>query len=175
MQVADFIVKKRMVIGHECAGVIKDIGSTVKSLAVGDRVAWSPVLVAKVVIFVKVEGIAYAKMKFFGSPPTNGSLANQVVHPENLVFKLPDKVSLEGAICEPLSVVSPCHVTPNNKVVLIFAAGPIGLVTMLAACTFGAPKIIIADVDDCRLSYAKNLSADGTIQVSTNMQVMRKQ
>ncbi|GJS92492.1 sorbitol dehydrogenase [Tanacetum coccineum] len=77
-------------------------------------------------------------------------LQKQVVHPANLVFKLPDNVSLEeGVMCEPLS-----------------------LVTILAARAFGAPKIIIADVDPCRLSIAKNLGADDTIQVSTNMQTM---
>lgn len=98
-----------------------------------------------------------------------------MIHPENLVFKLPDNVSLEeGAMCEPLSVgVHACrraNVSPDTKV-LIFGAGPIGLVTMLAARAFGAPKIIVADVDELRLSFAKDLGADATIQVSKNIQV----
>lgn len=99
----------------------------------------------------------------------------QVVHPEYLCFKLPDNVSLEeGAMCEPLSVgVHACRrasISPETNV-LILGAGPIGLVVLLAARAFGAPRIVIVDVDDCRLSIAKNLGADETIQVSTNIQV----
>ena len=99
----------------------------------------------------------------------------QVVHPAYPCFKLPDNVSLEeGAMCEPLSVgVHACRrasISPETNV-LILGAGPIGLVVLLAARAFGAPRIVIVDVDDCRLSIAKNLGADETIQVSTNIQV----
>ncbi|KAE9451667.1 hypothetical protein C3L33_16452, partial [Rhododendron williamsianum] len=130
MRCGNFIVKKPMVIGHECAGIVEEIGCEVKSL--------------------------------------------QVVHTENLCFKLPDSVSLEeGAMCEPLSVgVHACRrakVSPLTRV-LIVGAGPIGLVTMLAARAFGAPKIVIVDIDDCRLSFAKGLGADETIQVSADIQ-----
>ncbi|KAG4128774.1 hypothetical protein ERO13_D09G040200v2 [Gossypium hirsutum] len=41
---------------------------------------------------------------------------------------------------------------------------------MMAARAFGAPRIVIVDVDDNRLSVAKNLGADGIVKVSTNMQ-----
>lgn len=97
------------------------------------------------------------------------------MHPANLCFKLPENVSLEeGAMCEPLSVgIHACrraNISPDTKV-LILGAGPIGLLTMLAARAFGAPRVIIADVDDHRLSFAKTLGADVTIQVSTTIQV----
>jgi threonine dehydrogenase-like Zn-dependent dehydrogenase len=99
----------------------------------------------------------------------------QVVHPADLCFKLPDNVSLEeGAMCEPLSVgVHACrraNIGPETNV-LVMGAGPIGLVTLLAARAFGAPRIVIVDVDDHRLSVAKELGADGIIKVSTNIQV----
>lgn len=97
------------------------------------------------------------------------------MHPANLCFKLPDKVSLEeGAMCEPLSVgVHACRragICPETKA-LIVGAGPIGLVSMLAARAFGAPRIVIVDIDERRLSFAKDLGADQTIQVSKNIQV----
>lgn len=98
-----------------------------------------------------------------------------MVHPANLCFKLPENVSLEeGAMCEPLSVgVHACRradVGPETNV-LIMGAGPIGLVTMLAARAFGAPRIVIVDVDTHRLSVAKDLGADEVLQVSANIQV----
>lgn len=97
------------------------------------------------------------------------------MHPADLCFKLPDNVSLEeGAMCEPLSVgVHACrraNIGPETNV-LVMGAGPIGLVTLLAARAFGAPRIVVVDVDDHRLSVAKDLGADGIIKVSTNIQV----
>ncbi|GMY07073.1 L-idonate 5-dehydrogenase-like [Fagus crenata] len=175
MRCANFIVKKPMVIGHECAGITEEVGSQVKNLAVGDHVALEPGISCQRCNLCKDGRYNLCpEMKFFGSPPTNGSLANRVVHPAYLCFKLPDNVSLEeGAMCEPLSVgVHACRrasISPETNV-LILGAGPIGLVVLLAARAFGAPRIVIVDVDDCRLSIAKNLGADETIQVSTNIQ-----
>jgi len=86
-------------------------------------------------------------------------------------------VSLEeGAMCEPLSVgIHACrraNIGPETNV-LIMGAGPIGLVTLLASRAFGAPKTVIVDVDDYRLSVAKSLGADDVVKVSTNIQVFR--
>lgn len=77
-------------------------------------------------------------------------------------------------MCEPLSVgVHACRradIGPETNV-LVMGAGPIGLVTMLAARAFGAPRIVIVDVDDQRLSVAKELGANEAVKVSTNIQV----
>nr|GMC98476.1 L-idonate 5-dehydrogenase-like [Ipomoea batatas] len=79
MRCASFVVKKPMVIGHECAGIIEEVGSQVKSLAVGDRVALEPGISCGECHLCKQGRYNLCpKMKFFGSPPTNGSLANQV-------------------------------------------------------------------------------------------------
>ncbi|KAK1321233.1 Sorbitol dehydrogenase [Acorus calamus] len=175
MRCAGFVVKEPMVIGHECAGIVEEVGAEVKSLEIGDRIALEPGISCWRCNHCK--GGRYnlcPDMKFFATPPVHGSLANQIVHPADLCFKLPDNVSLEeGAMCEPLSVgVHACRravVGPETNV-LIMGAGPIGLVTMLAARAFGAPRIIIVDVNDYRLSVAKSLGADDCIEVSTNIQ-----
>ncbi|WCJ36577.1 Sorbitol dehydrogenase [Euphorbia peplus] len=175
MRCANFIVKKPMVIGHECAGIVEQVGSEVKTLAVGDRVALEPGISCQRCNLCKQGHYNLCpQMKFFGSPPTNGALANQVVHPANLCFKLPENVSLEeGAMCEPLSVgVHACRraeISPDITV-FIMGAGPIGLVTLLAARAFGAPRVVIADVDVRRLSFAEKLGADEILQVSRNIE-----
>ncbi|XP_065870531.1 L-idonate 5-dehydrogenase-like [Euphorbia lathyris] len=175
MRCANFIVKKPMVIGHECAGIIEQVGCEVKTLAVGDRVALEPGISCQSCSLCKHGQYNLCpQMKFFGSPPTNGALANKVVHPANLCFKLPENVSLEeGAMCEPLSVgVHACRraeISPDTTV-LIMGAGPIGLVTLLAARAFGAPRVVIADVDVRRLSFAEKLGADKILQVSKNIE-----
>lgn len=176
MRCASFVVKQPMVIGHECAGVIEEVGSKVTSLAVGDRVALEPGKSCRQCSLCKDGRYNLCPgMKFFGSPPTNGCLANQVVHPASLCYKLPENVSLEeGAMCEPLSVgVHACRrasVGPETNV-LIIGSGPIGLVTMLAAYAFGAPRVVVADVDKQRLHIAQDLGASSTIQVSPNIEV----
>lgn len=177
MRCADFIVKEPMVIGHECAGIIEEVGEEVKHLVVGDRVALEPGISCWRCNLCK-EGRynLCPEMKFFATPPVHGSLANQVVHPADLCFKLPENVSLEeGAMCEPLSVgVHACRraeVGPETNV-LVMGAGPIGLVTMLAARAFGVPKIVIVDVDDNRLSVAKQLGAYGIVKVTTSLEVV---
>ncbi|KAG0486128.1 hypothetical protein HPP92_008223 [Vanilla planifolia] len=92
-------------------------------------------------------------MKFFATPPVHGSLADQVVHPADLCFKLPENVSLEeGAMCEPLSVgVHACrraNIGPETNV-LIMGAGPIGLWPRLwVLMSLSKVSASIQDVDD---------------------------
>ncbi|KAK1399588.1 Alcohol dehydrogenase, C-terminal [Heracleum sosnowskyi] len=175
MKCGDFLVEEPMVIGHECAGIVEEVGSEVKDLVSGDRVALEPGISCWRCCQCKTGSYNLCPdMKFFATPPVHGALANQVVHPADLCFKLPDGVSLEeGAMCEPLSVgVHACrrvNIGPETNV-LIMGAGPIGLVTMLAARAFGAPKIMLVDVDDYRLSVAKELGADAVMKVSTDIQ-----
>lgn len=79
MRCADFIVKEPMVIGHECAGIIEEVGSEVKKLVPGDRVALEPGISCWRCNLCK-EGRynLCPEMKFFATPPVHGSLANQV-------------------------------------------------------------------------------------------------
>eukprot|EP00252_Welwitschia_mirabilis_P010794 TRINITY_DN242_c0_g2_i2.p1 TRINITY_DN242_c0_g2~~TRINITY_DN242_c0_g2_i2.p1 ORF type:complete len:364 (-),score=64.38 TRINITY_DN242_c0_g2_i2:366-1457(-) len=172
LRLADFIVKEPMVIGHECAGIIEEVGSEVKHLAPGDRVALEPGISCWRCDYCKKGSYNVCPdMKFFATPPVHGSLANQIVHPANLCFKLPENVSLEeGAMCEPLSVaVHACRraaVNPETNV-LVLGAGPIGLVSLLTAKAFGAPRVVIIDVDENRLRMAKTLGANECVLVST--------
>ena len=69
-----------MVLGHECAGIIEEVGSEVKSLAVGDRVALEPGISCQRYNLCRDGRYNIcSEMKFFGSPPNNGSLANKVI------------------------------------------------------------------------------------------------
>lgn len=79
MRLADFVVKEPMVIGHECAGIIEEVGTEVKHLVPGDRVAIEPGINCWRCSRCK-EGRynLCADMKFFATPPVHGSLANQV-------------------------------------------------------------------------------------------------
>lgn len=79
LRCAHFIVKEPMVIGHECAGIIEEVGSQVKSLVPGDRVAIEPGISCWRCDHCKQGRYNLCDdMKFFATPPVHGSLANQV-------------------------------------------------------------------------------------------------
>jgi L-iditol 2-dehydrogenase len=84
MKCAHFVVKEPMVIGHECAGIIEEVGSEIKSLVPGDRVALEPGISCWRCNLCK-EGRynLCPDMKFFATPPVHGSLANQVTNMHN--------------------------------------------------------------------------------------------
>ncbi|MCD7447416.1 hypothetical protein HAX54_029090 [Datura stramonium] len=68
-----------MVLGHECAGIVKQVGSQVKFLMIGDRVALEPGNNCRQCQLCSDGRYnLHREMKFFGSPPTNGALAKQV-------------------------------------------------------------------------------------------------
>ena len=89
MRCAHFVVKEPMVIGHECAGIVEEVGSEVKSLVPGDRVALEPGISCWRCDLCK-EGRynLCPDMKFFATPPVHGSLANQVTNMLHFTLKV---------------------------------------------------------------------------------------
>lgn len=77
----------------------------------------------------------------------------------------------EGALIEPLSVgVHACRrtdVKPGTRVA-IMGAGPIGLVSLMAAKAFGADLVAITDLEQPRLELATELGADAVYRNDPN-------
>lgn len=173
-RIGDFVVRKPMIIGHESAGIVAKIGSNVKNLKVGDRVAIEPGVSCRVCKFCKEGRYNLCKdMVFCATPPVHGSLRRFYKHAADFCFKLPDHITLsEGALLEPLSVgVHACKrasVDIGSKV-LVLGAGPIGLVTLLVAKAMGATKVVVTDLVQARLDMAMNLGADGTYLVRNDV------
>ncbi|MGC8890142.1 MAG: NAD(P)-dependent alcohol dehydrogenase [bacterium] len=167
-RIGSFVVEKPIILGHESSGEVVEVGSKVKSLKVGDRVALEPGIPCRKCNYCKTGRYNLCPdVVFMATPPVDGAFAEYVVHPEDFAFKLPDNVSYdEGALMEPLSVgiyaSNRARVRPGNSV-LIFGAGPIGLVTLQSAKAYGAENVIVVDINDFRLSKAKELGADYTI------------
>jgi D-xylulose reductase len=73
-------------------------------------------------------------------------------------------VSLEdGAMMEPLSVavhsVSTLGKLKSGQNVVVFGAGPVGLLIMAVAKALGAKKIVAVDINEERLKFAKQYAA----------------
>ena len=160
--IGPFVVREPMILGHEAAGQILEVGSAVTELKPGDRVCMEP-------------GIPNASsratrlgkynldpaVRFWVTPPVHGVLRPTVVHPADFTFKLPGHVSYaEGAMVEPLAVgvhaAAKVQVQPGDLAVVI-GAGPIGMVTILAALAAGRSRVIVSDIHEPKLALARTL------------------
>lgn len=178
--IGDFVLRAPMIVGHESSGRVIKVGANVKHLKEGDRVAIEPGVPCRTCDFCKTGRYNLCPdVIFLATPPVHGSIAKYHTHAADFCFKLPDHVSYEeGAFCEPLSVgVHACRragVTIGSKV-LVTGAGPIGLICMLVAKSMGADDVIITDISQSRLDFAKKIGATHTLLVTDNGETTAKQ
>ena len=154
-----FKVEKPMVLGHESSGIIVEVGGNVNSLKVGDRVACEPGIPSRLSKEYKSGNYNLCpKMAFAATPPYDGTLCKYYLLPEDFCVKLPDHVSLEeGALVEPLSVGVHANRLIDVKfgdTMIVFGAGPIGLLSAGVAHAFGCNKVLIVDIIQEKLDFA---------------------
>jgi D-xylulose reductase len=167
--IGHFIVKSPMVLGHESAGIVHQVGDKVKGLKVGDRVAMEPGVPCRRCIRCK-EGRynLCPDMAFAATPPFDGTLARYYALPEDYCYKLPEGMSLEeGALIEPTAVA--VHITRQAAVkpgdsVVVFGAGPVGLLCMAVAKAYGATKVVTVDINEERLKFALDYAANASFK-----------
>ena len=157
--IGPFVVREPMVLGHEAAGVVIEIGAEVTHLAVGDRVCMEPGIPDPTSRASRLGMYNLdPAVRFWATPPVHGVLRTSVVHPEDFTFKLPDKVSLaEGAMVEPLAVgmhaANKAQIKPGD-VAVVTGAGTIGMMATLAALAGGCSQAIVSDVLQPKLDRA---------------------
>jgi L-iditol 2-dehydrogenase len=163
-RIGSFVVNAPMVVGHESAGVVVQVGAGVTTLQTGDRVALEPGIPCRRCAACKTGRYNLCPdMRFFATPPIDGSMARYVTHPADFCYRLPEHVSLEeGSLLEPLSVgLHACRragIGAGSRV-LILGAGPVGLTVLLMARAAGAVEVLIADLRAERLDLAASLGA----------------
>ena len=159
--IGHYVVKDPMVLGHESAGTVVEVGSAVKTLQKGDRIALEPgypcrrcgpCLAGKYILC--------PEMRFAATPPYDGTLTGFWTAPADFYYKLPDTVSLqEGALIEPLAVavhiVRQAAVGPGQSVV-VMGAGPVGLLCAAVARAFGASTVVSVDIVQSKLDFARS-------------------
>ncbi|KAJ5379846.1 L-iditol 2-dehydrogenase [Penicillium cataractarum] len=153
--------KNYLPLGHEASGTIVSLSPEVKNLSVGDNVAIEPANPCRVCIRCR-EGVynLCPNMKYAASGTEHpGTLTKFFKVPADFCYKLPPHVSLEeGVLAEPLAVaahsVRMIGIKPGQSLV-IFGAGTIGLVCGAVAKVFGARKIVLVDILDSKLGFAK--------------------
>lgn len=158
-RIGRFVVEAPLVLGHEAAGVVTEVGSAVDDITPGTRVAIEPGVPCG--SCARCRGGRYnlcPRMRFMATPPVDGALARYVVLPAANVFAVPDSMSYDvAALAEPLSVgiwSTRCARLEAGETVLVTGAGPVGLLAAAAARALGARQVVVTDVSDVRLALA---------------------
>lgn len=151
------------ILGHESAGVVVAKGSAVSQLQVGDRVAIEPgVPCRRCFLCLSGRYNLCEAVAFAGVCPHAGTIRRFAVHEAAYCHKMPAGMSFaQGALLEPLSVVlhaiSRCEGSlAIGRPALICGAGPIGLIALAAAKASGAWPLVITDIDEARLQFARS-------------------
>ena len=175
-RIGDYVVKPPFVLGHEPGGVVVEVGKNVTHLKVGDRVALEPGKTCGHCEYCR-EGKynLCPDVVFFATPPVDGVFQEYVAHEAALCFKLPENVdTLEGALIEPLAVGF--HAANQGgayagQTAVVFGAGCIGLVSMMALKAEGVSRVYVVDIMQKRLDKAMELGATGVINsMNTDVQ-----
>ncbi|KAE8442338.1 hypothetical protein EG329_003471 [Mollisiaceae sp. DMI_Dod_QoI] len=165
--IGPFVVKDPMVLGHESAGTVVEVGAAVKSVKPGDRIAIEPGTPCRHCTPCLAGHYNLCDdMRFAATPPFDGTLAGFYTAPADFCYKLPEHVSLqEGALVEPLAVgvhiVKQAEIKPGDSVV-VMGAGPVGLLCCAVAKAFGASTIVAVDIQPARLEFAASYAATHT-------------
>ncbi|PGH03159.1 L-arabinitol 4-dehydrogenase [Blastomyces parvus] len=162
--IGPMVVTDNHILGHESAGTILAVSPEVTSLKPGDRVAIEPNIICnqcEPCLTGRYNGCE--RVRFLSTPPVDGLLRRYVNHPAIWCHKIGDMDFEDGALLEPLSVALAAVERAGLRLgdaVVVAGAGPIGLVTLLCVRAAGATPIVITEIDEGRLRFAKRLVPD---------------
>ncbi|MEG4392871.1 zinc-binding dehydrogenase [Microcoleus sp. BROC3] len=156
-------------MGHEGAGIVREVGSGVKKVREGDRVVLS---------WIKGSGADIPSTQYQGSKGVvnSGAISTFLQYgiiSENRLTPIPETMPLREAALLGCAiptgagiVLNTLQVRPGSSVV-IFGVGGIGLSAVLAANLMNATLIIAVDIFDHKLEQAKALGATHAINAQT--------
>ncbi len=158
-----------IIMGHEAAGVIADLGADVNGFEVGDRVTFDSTVYCGSCFYCcrgqinlcdkrRVLGVSCEDYRW------HGAFAEYVAVPQRILYRLPQGISFrQAAMVEPCSIAF--HAVARTPVRLgdtavVVGSGIIGLLVIQALRASGCGKVIAVDVDQHRLESANRLGAD---------------
>lgn len=160
------IVQYPFAVGHECAGVVEEVGPAVRRVRRGDHVAVEPAISCGVCDQCRAGRPNTCRaLKFLGCPgQLEGCLADFIVMPEANCLPLPSGADDDlGALSEPLAIAL-YALRQNGPVagrrIAVLGTGPIGLLVILAARAQGVATVYATDPVPERRAAARRAGAD---------------
>ncbi len=155
------------VLGHEFVGTVRQAGPRVTGLKTGDRVVVAPRLNCGLCRYCRRGIVNQCESYQTLGIHIDGGLAPYCVAPERALFRIDKGVAIEdAAFAEVLScVLSSTLRVPASPAdtVVIFGAGPVGLLYALLYRAVGAGKIIVTDISPFRLDFSVRCGVDSVI------------
>ncbi len=161
-------VQAPVIIGHEMSGRVVAVGEGVQGFAVGDRVVACPIVGCQKCRWCRSGSMAQCDhVAFLGTSWWGGALAERLNLYAYQCYHLPSTISDEvGALVEPFSAtvraVTTGQIGPNDNVAIV-GAGPIGLMTLMAATLHNAKRVVAVEVAQRRKDTARKLGATDVI------------
>ncbi|BCI51415.1 alcohol dehydrogenase [Mycolicibacterium litorale] len=152
-----------LVMGHEFAGVITEVGPGVSGWREGDRVAVEPIYKCGHCAPCQAGNYNICAQIGFHGLMSDGGMAEYTVVPTEMLHRLPDSVSLElGALVEPMSVAY--HAATLGEVdagdtAMVFGAGPIGIGLWFALRGKGIDDVFVVEPSATRRASIETLGA----------------
>src|SRR6185437_14676539 len=162
-----------IIMGHEAAGVIAEIGNAVTGWSKGDRVTFDSTVSCGDCWYCRRGKINLCDNRRVlgvscGEYRRHGAFAEFVAVPQHILYRLPDNLSFEqAAMVEAVSVaVHAVERTPLslNAAVAVVGAGMIGLLAVQVLRARGCGKIIAIDLDQGKLKLATKFGATHAIE-----------
>jgi L-iditol 2-dehydrogenase len=161
-----------LVMGHEAAGTVEQVGAGVADLAVGARVALDSTVFCGGCEYCDTgrENLCTHRQVLGVSPGTyrrHGCFAEYACVPRRILHLIPDSVDfVSAALLEPLTIalhaVNLGGAGPSTRSAVVVGAGTIGLACVAALRARGVPRIAAIDFDPSRLAQARLLGAADT-------------
>ncbi|WP_337874345.1 2,3-butanediol dehydrogenase [Exiguobacterium sp.] len=152
-----------VVLGHEYAGTVVEIGEEVRTVKVGDRVVVETLRSCGECEYCLEQRPQLCDNIGIQGLTEDGGFATYAVADEKYMHVLPDHLSLEhGALVEPAAVAH--HAVKNSKLkagnsCVVFGAGPVGLLVTAMAKVKGASQIIVVEMAEERRNRAMEVGA----------------
>jgi len=171
--------KLPIILGHEIAGVITEIGHQVKGVKEGDRVCVHYVISCGSCLFCSTgrENLC-EKYQMIGKD-MDGGFAEYIKVPARNVLKLTKTIPFEQGAIIGCAVSTAFHALRRARVsvgdtVVIYGVGGLGVhAVQLASKIFGAGKVIAVDVSNRKLKLAEKLGADEVVNAAEENPVAR--
>lgn len=158
-----------MIVGHEFAGEIVELGSEVAGLSVGQRVSAEGHITCGHCRNCRAGQRHICRNTVGIGVDRAGAFAEYIAVPATNICPLPEGISDDlGAILDPLGNAAHTALSFDlvGEDVLITGAGPIGIMAVAIAKKVGARNVVITDVNDFRLGLAAQMGATCTVNVT---------
>ena len=169
-----------LILGHECAGVIAEIGEGASKDLIGRRASVIPLVPCFECEQCNAGRYSACHQYSFIGSRQDGGYAECVELPERCAFSLPDGIDLEAAaLIEPSTVARHIIDLGNfeaGQSAVVLGAGSVGLMAVQWLRILGARLIISTDIVDDNLQAARELGAHVTLNarnVDVNEEVKR--